>query len=114
MDSLKINKSNTYKKSIKEQRISLVHEEEYVYKSRIKNELPHHKKPFKLIDLFSGAGGMTLGFSEAFGRHFKMVWANDFNKYCVETYNSNFGTHCLSGDIVDILIDPSMIFLKQM
>ena len=52
---------------------------------------------------------MTLGFTEHFGHHFKPVWANDFNKYCVDTYNANFGKHCLSGDIVDILQDPAVI-----
>ncbi|MCL5024780.1 MAG: DNA cytosine methyltransferase [Nitrospirae bacterium] len=64
--------------------------------------------PFKLIDLFCGAGGMTLGFTKAFGHHFKSVWANDFNKFCVETYNANFGNHCIPGDIVDLLQDPSV------
>ena len=49
---------------------------------------------------------MTLGFSKRFGHAFDSVWANDFNNYCVETYNTNFGEHCLSGDIVDILNDP--------
>ncbi|MGV7928986.1 MAG: DNA cytosine methyltransferase [Spirochaetota bacterium] len=60
-------------------------------------------RSFKLIDLFCGAGGMTLGFTEAFGHNFKPVWANDFNKYCVDTYIANFGHHCTSGDILEIL-----------
>lgn len=51
---------------------------------------------------------MTLGFSKHFGHTFDSVWANDFNNYCVETYNANFGEHCLSGDIIDILNDPSV------
>ncbi|MBN1186112.1 MAG: DNA cytosine methyltransferase [Bacteroidales bacterium] len=61
---------------------------------------------YRLIDLFSGAGGMSLGFSAKFGQPFEPVWANDFNKYCVDTYNKNFGPHCVFGDIVDILNDP--------
>lgn len=63
-------------------------------------------KPYKLIDLFSGAGGMTLGFSSKFGHPFESIWANDFNEYCVNTYNANFGNHCVQGDITSILRDP--------
>ena len=58
---------------------------------------------YRLIDLFSGAGGMSLGFSETFGQPFESVWANDFNQYCVDTYNQNFGLHSVPGDIVDLL-----------
>ena len=50
---------------------------------------------------------MTLGFSKSFGHAFDPVWANDFNNHCVQTYNANFGNHCLSGDIVEILSDPA-------
>lgn len=59
----------------------------------------------RLIDLFAGAGGMTLGFTQAFGPMLQSVWANDFNQYAVETYNANFGTHCVKGDLVDVLMD---------
>ena len=61
---------------------------------------------FKLIDLFCGAGGLSLGFSNLFGHHFEPVWANDFNQYAAATYNKNYGNHCVVGDIVDILNDP--------
>lgn len=63
------------------------------------------KRAFRLIDTFCGAGGMTLGFSKLFGQLFRTVWANDFNHYCAESYNANFGEHCLTGDIVDVLSD---------
>lgn len=71
-------------------------------------EAPHRNRyhRFRLIDLFSGAGGLTLGFTGEFGYDFEPVWANDFNKYAVATYNSNFGEHCTYGDIVDILNNP--------
>jgi DNA (cytosine-5)-methyltransferase 1 len=62
-----------------------------------------------LIDVFAGAGGMTLGFSKMFGHAFDSVWANDFNADCVRTYRKNFGDHCVSGDIVDILSDPATV-----
>ncbi len=51
---------------------------------------------------------MTLGFSKAFGHRFVPVWANDFDKWCVQTYNENFGDHCVYGDVTEILSDPSM------
>ncbi len=50
---------------------------------------------------------MTLGFSEAFGHAFDLVWANDFDEACARTYSKNFGNHCVCGDIVDILSDPT-------
>jgi site-specific DNA-cytosine methylase len=62
-----------------------------------------------LIDLFCGAGGLTLGFTKRFGHNFVPVWANDFNDYAVATYNTNFGNHCIPGDIVDILEDPETV-----
>src|ERR671927_516209 len=62
-----------------------------------------------LIDLFSGAGGLTLGFTKKFGHNFVPVWANDFNDQAVATYNANFGNHCSPGDIVDILEDPKTV-----
>ena len=69
------------------------------------------KSPFRIIDLFAGAGGLTCGFaniSNAKGEAvFRSVWANDFNEDAAATYNANFGDHCIYGDIVDILEDPS-------
>jgi DNA (cytosine-5)-methyltransferase 1 len=85
----------------------LLREEQRVYQSRMDGELARKRKRFRLLDAFSGAGGMTLGFSKSFGHAFDSVWANDFNNYCVQTYNANFGDHCLPGDIVDILSDPA-------
>jgi len=87
----------------------LVREEERVYKSRTEGKLARKRKRIRLIDAFAGAGGMTLGFSKSFGHTFDSVWANDFNDYCVNTYSANFGEHCLSGDIVDILNDSSVL-----
>ena len=85
----------------------LIREEQRVYNSRKDGKLARRRKRFRLIDTFAGAGGMTLGFSKSFGHAFDTVWANDFNDSCVETYNTNFGEHCLPGDIVDLLNDPT-------
>jgi DNA (cytosine-5)-methyltransferase 1 len=62
---------------------------------------------YRLIDLFCGAGGLTLGFTEAFGHHFVPVWANDLDASAVATYDSNFGQHCTPGDIGNLLKDSS-------
>ena len=68
------------------------------------------QKPFRLIDLFAGAGGLTRGFvdfrNDEGERVFSPVWANDFNRDAAATYNANFGDHCTHGDIVDLLEDP--------
>lgn len=65
----------------------------------------YRKRKLRLIDLFAGAGGFTLGFCET-GR-FEPVFANDFNAYASKTYNANFGDHCLHGDINDLLTNGS-------
>ena len=75
-----------------------------VYQARMASGLLKKKrKRYKLIDLFSGAGGMTLGFSEHFGHLFTPIWAIDFDESCVKTYNANFGDHCVFGDINEII-----------
>lgn len=55
---------------------------------------------YRLIDLFSGAGGMTLGMTDArFCGGFESVWALDNDKAATETYAANFGDHANCGDI---------------
>ena len=78
----------------------ILKEDEVTYHSRCSGELLQSQKRYRLIDLFCGAGGMSLGFSEVFGQPFQSVWANDFNQFCGDTYNENFGPHCVVGDIV--------------
>lgn len=84
----------------------LIREEEAIYNDRTLGKLVRKRTRPRLIDLFAGAGGMTLGFTKMSGHCFEPVWANDHSRYAVETYNSNFGPHCVLGDIVDILDDP--------
>lgn len=83
----------------------LAREDRRVYSSRTQGRLARKRKRFRLIDAFAGAGGMTLGFAKSCGHAFDPVWANDFDDACVETYNANFGGHCVPGDIVGILED---------
>jgi len=53
----------------------------------------------KVISLFSGAGGMDLGFLKA---GFEVVWANDIWEDAVTTYRLNLGDHIFSADIAGI------------
>ncbi len=85
----------------------LLQEEQRIYELRADGKFARKRNRFRLIDVFAGAGGMTLGFSKHCGHAFDPIWANDFNDYCVETYNANFGKHCLPGDIEGILNDPA-------
>lgn len=92
-----------YENRIKIDKTLIIEEDEAAYHSRCSGELIKKPRRYSLIDLFSGAGGMSLGFSEVFGQPFQAVWANDINQFCVDTYNENFGTHNIAGDIVEIL-----------
>jgi len=83
--------------------LKLIKEDHEIYHRRIQEALLKRRKRYTLIDLYAGAGGMSLGFSKRFGHLFVPVWANDFNEYCVKTYNANFGPHCVPGDIVGLL-----------
>lgn len=42
----------------------------------------------KLVSLFSGCGGMDIGFEQA---GFYRVWANDFDKDAQATFRANLG-----------------------
>lgn len=58
----------------------------------------HNNKP-KLLSLFSGCGGLDLGFLQA---GYEIVWANDFQHWACQTYKKNFGDHIYEGSIVDV------------
>jgi DNA (cytosine-5)-methyltransferase 1 len=53
----------------------------------------------KIVSLFSGAGGLDLGFIQAGN---KIVWANDMDKDAVATYRKNIGDHIICADIKNI------------
>ena len=53
----------------------------------------------KIISLFSGCGGMDLGFINA---GFKIIWANDNFEDATKTYIKNIGNHICNEDITTI------------
>ncbi len=57
---------------------------------------------YKLISLFSGAGGMDLGFKQA---GFDIIYANDFDEDAVTTYRNNIDENAVLGDICEISND---------
>jgi len=54
----------------------------------------------KAISLFTGAGGMDVGFSRA---GFQVVWANEINEDACETYRLNHGGEIECGDLRNYL-----------
>ena len=56
----------------------------------------------KVISLFSGCGGLDLGFEQVGG--YKTVWANDFKHEACLTFRKHFGDVILEGDIEQV--DP--------
>ena len=56
----------------------------------------------KVVSLFSGAGGLDLGFRMA---GHQILWANDLYEDAVKTYRKNLGTHIIFDDIHNISTD---------
>ncbi len=56
----------------------------------------------KVISLFSGCGGLDLGFKKA---GFEIVWANDFDKEATQSYQQNIGGHIVHKSIYDVDTD---------
>jgi len=66
---------------------------------------------FSVVSLFSGCGGMDLGFRgnfSIFGRHyakhpFHIIWANEINAAACRTYRRNIDANINFGDIRDYI-----------
>lgn len=56
----------------------------------------------RVVSLFSGAGGLDLGFRMA---GHEIVWANDLYEDAVHTYEKNLGHHIILKDIHDIALE---------
>ena len=70
------------------------------------------KEPcYEVVSMFSGCGGMDLGFLggfEVFGRYyerlpFKIVWANEHNEAACRTYSANLNADIPCGDVWDAM-----------
>jgi DNA (cytosine-5)-methyltransferase 1 len=62
-----------------------------------------------VISLYSGAGGLDLGFIDA---GFEVLWANDAEPLAVQTYNANVGDHAVCGDVLSVLrpnVSPDVV-----
>lgn len=62
------------------------------------NEL--NTENIKVVSLFTGIGGIDLSFKQV---GFKVIWANDVDKYACQTFRANFpNINLIEGDIREI------------
>ena len=67
--------------------------------------------PVSVVSLFSGCGGMDLGFIGGFDflgvkypeTGFEIIWANEINPAACKTYKRNIGEHIVNADINDVI-----------
>lgn len=61
-----------------------------------------------IISLFSGCGGLDLGFEQVGG--YQTVWANDFKHEACESFRRHFGDVIVEGDVeaIDPYTDPTI------
>ena len=55
--------------------------------------------PYTAVSLYSGAGGLDLGFQRA---GFDVQWAIDHDRFAVETYNANLDHRAVCGDVLEV------------
>jgi DNA (cytosine-5)-methyltransferase 1 len=68
-------------------------------------------KEFSVVSLFSGCGGLDMGFMGGFKFHgkvydrlpFKVVWANDIKPSACKTYRANLGHEINCDDVWEVL-----------
>jgi DNA (cytosine-5)-methyltransferase 1 len=69
------------------------------------------KRRISVVSMFSGCGGMDLGFVGGFdflskcydATGFEIIWANEINPAACDTYRQNLGDHIIEGDIKDVI-----------
>ena len=54
-------------------------------------------KKIKVVSLFSGGGGLDLGFVKA---GYEIIWANEIDKDAAQCYAHNIGHHIICNNIV--------------
>ena len=88
-------------------------------KSIFKRILIRNKNPmipaineFRILDLFSGAGGFSYGMEK--NKHFKTVVALDFNEKALATFKHNMpNTEVVNGDITDTGVKEKIIQISK-
>lgn len=78
-------------------------------------------RKYSTISLFSGCGGLDLGFRGNFQfldkkyalNNFEIIWANDIEKNACTTYHKNLGHSIVCGDIRSILTDKYTSLLDK-
>ena len=69
-------------------------------------------KSFRILDLFSGAGGFSYGMEK--NKHFRTVIAVDLNPNALVTFKHNMpDTHIINGDITDAEIKKQIIEMSK-
>lgn len=73
------------------------------------SEVPRteNSEPLRTLDLFAGAGGLTLGFEQC-GLGFTPVFAVEIDPAAVMTYKRNFGCHVWDGPIESLDAFPDV------
>ena len=72
---------------------------------------PTRRAPVKIVDLFCGCGGMTLGIYEAcraLGLEMECVLASDIDPIARQTYNANFHPHHLLEDVTQGVLEGAL------
>lgn len=95
-----LNNASTY--------VDEVHSPKIAYET--KKQKPNTKK-IRMISMFSGCGGMDLGFKggfSVFNRFYPehpidIIWANDYNEAACRTYSRNIGYEIKCGDVWSFL-----------
>lgn len=89
---------HTRQQQIADRRKSVIRQDDFL--AKLATGKPFNREEgdgrYLAVSLFSGAGGLDMGFCMA---GFDIIWANDFNADACETYKANIGDHICCGDI---------------
>lgn len=81
-----------------------------INKNSQNNLMGDGKKVFNYVDLFSGIGGLSLGFEN---EHFNNIFSIDFDKQICDTYRKNFPKNILLEKDIKNLTDEEILDLKK-
>ena len=88
--------------------VEMVHDNS-VYSTELQVQEESKPPRYSVVSLFSGCGGLDLGFRGGFSSlgkmypftSFDIIWANELNPYACQTYIENVHHQIIEGDIVD-------------